>query len=86
VLAFSFYDAYRASAPVPHRCKVWGRAGAEHHQAHPRAGGRDLNLAVLRPGSALSGKARKAVQLQDGGQDIEPMTEDNFHRALDLGR
>ena len=43
----------------------------------------DLNPAVLRPGSTLSGKARKAFQLQDGGQDIELMTEDDFVRALD---
>jgi DNA polymerase III epsilon subunit-like protein len=43
----------------------------------------DLNPAVLRPGTTLSGRARKAFQLQDGGQDIELMTEDDFVRALD---
>lgn len=43
----------------------------------------DLNPAVLRPGSNLSGKARRAFELQDAGQDIELMTEDDFLRMLD---
>lgn len=45
----------------------------------------DINPAVLRPGSNLTGKARKAFELQDGGQDIEVMTEDDFLRCLDGG-
>jgi DNA polymerase III epsilon subunit-like protein len=43
----------------------------------------DINPAVLRPGSNLTGKARKAFELQDKGQDIEVMTEDDFLRCLD---
>lgn len=43
----------------------------------------DVNPAVLRPGSALTAKARKAFELQDKGQDIEVMTEDDFLRCLD---
>ena len=43
----------------------------------------DLNPAVLRPGSNLTGKARKAFELQDKGQAIEVMTEDDFLRCLD---
>jgi NAD-dependent DNA ligase len=43
----------------------------------------DINPAVLRPGSTLTGKARKAFELQDKGQDIEVMTEDDFLRCLD---
>jgi DNA polymerase III epsilon subunit-like protein len=43
----------------------------------------DLNPAVLRPGSTLTAKARKAFELQDKGQDIEVMTEDDFLRCLD---
>lgn len=45
----------------------------------------DINPAVLRPGSNLTGKARKAFELQDSGQDIEVMTEDDFVRSLDGG-
>jgi DNA polymerase III epsilon subunit-like protein len=43
----------------------------------------DMNPAVLRPGSNLTGKARKAFELQDKGQKIEVMTEDDFLRCLD---
>ncbi|WP_405162059.1 exonuclease domain-containing protein [Nocardia sp. NBC_01499] len=42
----------------------------------------DINPAVLRPGSNVTGKARKAFELQDKGQDIEVMTEDDFLRCL----
>ena len=45
----------------------------------------DINPAVLRPGSNVTGKARKAFELQDQGQDIEVMTEDDFLRCLDGG-
>lgn len=45
----------------------------------------DINPAVLRPGSNITGKARKAFELQDKGQDIEVMTEDDFVRCLDGG-
>lgn len=43
----------------------------------------DINPAVLRPGSNVTGKARKAFDLQDKGQEIETMTEDDFLRCLD---
>lgn len=43
----------------------------------------DINPAVLRPGSEVTGKARKAFDLQDKGQPIEVMTEDDFLRCLD---
>lgn len=43
----------------------------------------DLNPAYLRPGENLSSKARKAFALQDKGQAIEVMTEDDFLRCLD---
>lgn len=43
----------------------------------------DINPAVLRPGSDITGKARKAFELQGHGQDIEVMTEDDFLRCLD---
>ncbi len=43
----------------------------------------DINPAVLRPGSNVTGKARKAFELQDKGQEIEVMTEDDFLRCLD---
>lgn len=43
----------------------------------------DINPAVLRPGSNLTGKARKAFELQDKGQEIEVMTEDDFLRCLE---
>ena len=42
----------------------------------------DINPAVLRPGSEVTGKARKAFDLQDKGQHIEVMTEDDFRRCL----
>jgi DNA polymerase-3 subunit epsilon len=42
----------------------------------------DFNPANLRPGATYSGKARKAFDLQDSGQDIELMTEDDFLRVL----
>jgi DNA polymerase-3 subunit epsilon len=43
----------------------------------------DINPAVLRPGSNLTGKTRRAFELQDKGQEIEVMTEDDFLRCLD---
>lgn len=43
----------------------------------------EINPAVLRPGSNVTGKARKAFELQDKGQEIEVMTEDDFLRCLD---
>jgi DNA polymerase-3 subunit epsilon len=43
----------------------------------------DINPAVLRPGSEVTGRARKAFELQDKGQPIEVMTEDDFLRCLD---
>ncbi|MBW9121242.1 3'-5' exoribonuclease [Microbacterium trichothecenolyticum] len=46
----------------------------------------DINPAVLRPGSNITGKARKAFELQDSGQEIEVMTEDDFLRCLDGNR
>ena len=42
----------------------------------------DINPAVLAPGVATTGKAAKAFALQDQGQDIEVMTEDDFLRSL----
>jgi hypothetical protein len=43
----------------------------------------DINPAVLRPGSSLTVKAQRAFELQDEGQAIEVMTEDDFLRCLD---
>ncbi|HET7386190.1 MAG TPA: exonuclease domain-containing protein [Nocardioidaceae bacterium] len=43
----------------------------------------DINPAVLRSGSNVTGKARRAFELQDKGQAIEVMTEDDFVRCLD---
>lgn len=43
----------------------------------------DINPAVLRPGSNVTGKVRRAFELQDDGQEIEVMTEDDFLRCLD---
>jgi DNA polymerase III epsilon subunit-like protein len=43
----------------------------------------DFNPAHLRPGATYSGRARKAFELQDKGQDIELMTEDDFLRVLE---
>lgn len=43
----------------------------------------DFNPANLRPGATYSGKARKAFELQDKGQAIELMTEDDFLRVLE---
>lgn len=45
----------------------------------------DINPAVLCPGSSLTKKAQRAFELQDQGQDIEVMTEDDFLRCLDGG-
>jgi DNA polymerase-3 subunit epsilon len=42
----------------------------------------DINPAVLAPGVPTTGKAAKAFALQDKGQDIEVMTEDDFLRSL----
>lgn len=39
--------------------------------------------ASLRPGASFSGKARKAFELQDKGQEIELMTEADFLQVLD---
>ena len=38
----------------------------------------DINPAVLVPGMTITGKAAKAFALQDKGQEIEVMTEDDF--------
>lgn len=43
----------------------------------------DFNPANLRPGATFSGKAHRAFQLQDKGQDIELMTELDFLQVLD---
>ena len=42
----------------------------------------DINPAVLAPGVATTGKAARTYALQDQGQDIEVMTEDDFLRSL----
>lgn len=42
----------------------------------------DINPAVLAPGADLTGKAAKAFALQEKGQDIEVMMEDDFLRSL----
>jgi DNA polymerase-3 subunit epsilon len=42
----------------------------------------DINPAVLAPGMVTTGKAARAFALQDKGQDIEVMTEDDFLRSL----
>jgi DNA polymerase III subunit epsilon len=42
----------------------------------------DINPAVLTPGIVTTGKAAKVFALQDKGQDIEVMTEDDFLRSL----
>lgn len=42
----------------------------------------DINPAVLAPGAAITGKAAKAFALQNKGQEIEVMTEDDFLRSL----
>ena len=43
----------------------------------------DINPAVLRPGSDITGKARKAFELQAKGQEIEVMTEQDFLDCLE---
>lgn len=42
----------------------------------------DINQAVLAPGVVTTGKVAKVFALQDKGQDIEVMTEDDFLRSL----
>ena len=42
----------------------------------------DINPAVLVPGMTTTGKAAKAFALQDKGQEIEVMTEDDFLSSL----
>ncbi len=42
----------------------------------------DINPAVLAPGMVTTGKAARALALQENGQDIEVMTEDDFLRSL----
>jgi DNA polymerase III subunit epsilon len=42
----------------------------------------DINPAVLAPDMVTTGKAAKAFALQEKGQDIEVMTEDDFLRSL----
>jgi DNA polymerase III subunit epsilon len=42
----------------------------------------DINPAVLAPGMVTTGKAAKAFALQEKGQDIEVMAEDDFLRSL----
>ena len=43
----------------------------------------DINPAVLRPGSHVTGKMRKAFEYQDKGQAIEVMLEEDFLRCLE---
>lgn len=43
----------------------------------------EFNPASLRPGASFSGKARRAFDLQDKGQDIELMTEADFLQVLE---
>jgi DNA polymerase III epsilon subunit-like protein len=43
----------------------------------------DINEAVLRPGATLTKRAQRAFELQDQGQAIEVMTEDDFMRCLE---
>ncbi len=42
----------------------------------------DINPAVLAPGVITTGKAAHVLALQDKGQDIELMAEDDFVRTL----
>jgi DNA polymerase III epsilon subunit-like protein len=42
----------------------------------------DIDPAVLAPGMVTTGKAAKVFALQDKGQEIEVMTEDDFLRSL----
>lgn len=42
----------------------------------------DINPAVLVPGMTITGKAAKAFALQDKGQEIEVMTEEDFINSL----
>lgn len=42
----------------------------------------DINPVVLAPGMVTTGKAAKVFALQDKGQEIEVMTEDDFLRSL----
>ncbi len=42
----------------------------------------DINPAVLAPEMAMTGKTAKVFALQDKGQDIEVMAEDDFLRSL----
>jgi len=42
----------------------------------------DINPAVLVPGMDITGKAAKAFALQDKGQEIEVMIEDDFLSSL----
>lgn len=46
----------------------------------------DINPVVLAPGATVTGRAAKAFQLADQGQDIELFTEDDFVRALEPGQ
>jgi hypothetical protein len=61
--------------------KKYDTAATPFHRAinHPTmTEGRIVGLAT-----AHTAKARKAFELQDKGQDIEVMTEDDFLRCLD---
>jgi DNA polymerase-3 subunit epsilon len=42
----------------------------------------DVNPDVLAPGMVTTGKATRAFALQDKGQEIEVMTEDDFLRSM----
>jgi len=44
----------------------------------------DIDSSTLRPGTNLSGKTRKAFDLQEKGQQIEVMTEDEFLRCIEM--
>ncbi|HRD10800.1 MAG TPA: exonuclease domain-containing protein [Mycobacterium sp.] len=45
----------------------------------------DINPAVLCPGATLTKKTQRAFELQERGQEIEVMTEDDFLRCLEGG-
>jgi hypothetical protein len=46
----------------------------------------EINPAVLAPGMVTTGRTAKAFALQDKGQDIEIMTEDDFSAAFSQAR
>jgi NAD-dependent DNA ligase len=73
------------------RAQAWEVIAARGGTPAPGATRRTSVLVVgfqdarrLRPGEALSSKARKAADLRLGGQAIEVMSEDDFFRLLEL--